>query len=59
MKPKNALTKIETLLLAANFTSKEAKQCGVSTETLAYYVKVGELERLGRGLYRGIHAPTL
>lgn len=59
MKPKSALEKIETLLSAANFTSKEAKQCGVSTETLAYYVKAGELERLGRGLYRGIHAPTL
>jgi len=59
MKPKNALAKIETLLSVANFTSKEAKQCGVSTETLAYYVKAGELERLGRGLYRGIHAPTL
>ena len=59
MKLKNALEKIENLLSAANFTSKEAKQCGVSTETLAYYVKAGELERLGRGLYRGIHAPTL
>lgn len=59
MKPKNALEKIATLLSAANFTSKEAKQCGVSTETLAYYVKAGELERLGRGLYRGIHAPAL
>ena len=59
MKLKNALEKIESLLSAANFTSKEAKQCGVSAETLAYYVKAGDLERLGRGLYRGIHAPTL
>ncbi len=59
MKPKNALEKIENLLLAANFTMKEARQCGVSAETLAYYVNIGELERLGRGLYRGIHAPTL
>lgn len=59
MKPKNALEKIENLLIAANFTTKEAKQCGVSTETLAYYVKAGVLERLRRGLYRGIHVPTL
>lgn len=59
MKPKNALKKIEALLLATNFTTKEAKECGVSTETLAYYAKAGEIERLGRGLYRGIHAPTM
>jgi predicted transcriptional regulator of viral defense system len=59
MKPKNALEKIETLLLATNFTAKEAKQCGVSVETLAYYAKAGQIERLGRGLYRGIHAPTI
>ncbi len=59
MKPKNALEKIETLLSAVNFTTKEAKQCGVTVETLAYYVKAGEIERLGRGLYRGIHAPSM
>lgn len=47
MKPKNALEKLKTLLLAVNFTTKEAKQCGVSTETLAYYAKTGEIERLG------------
>lgn len=59
MKPKNALEKIEILLSAVNFTTKEAKQCGVTAETLAYYVKAGEIERLGRGLYRGINAPTM
>lgn len=59
MKPKNALEKIETLLSAVNFTTKEAKQCGVTAETLAYYVKAGEIERLGRGLYRGINAPAM
>lgn len=59
MKPRNALEKIETLLSAINFTTKEAKQCGVTAETLAYYVKAGEIERLGRGLYRGTHAPTI
>lgn len=59
MKPKNALEKIETLLSAVNFTTKEAKQYGVTSETLAYYVKAGEIERLGRGLYRGIHAPAI
>lgn len=59
MKPKNALEKIETLLSAVNFTTKEAKQCEVTAETLAYYVKTGEIERLGRGLYRGTNAPTM
>lgn len=59
MKPKHALEKIETLLLAINFTTKEAKQYGVSAETLAYYAKTGEIERLGRGLYRSTHAPSI
>lgn len=59
MKPKNALKKIATLLSAVNFTTKEARQCGVTAETLAYYVKAGEIERLGRGLYRGTNAPTM
>lgn len=45
MKPKDALKKIEALLSATGFTTKEAKECGVSTETLAYYIKAGEIEQ--------------
>lgn len=59
MKPKYALEKIKTLLSAVNFTTKEAKKYGINSETLAYYMKTGELERLGRGLYRSVHAPMM
>lgn len=59
MKPKIALEKLKKLLSAMSFTSKEAKACGVSSEQLAYYVHTGDVERLGRGLYRGIMAPTM
>jgi hypothetical protein len=41
MKSKNALKKIEMMLSAVNFTTKEAKQLGLSSETLAYYEKAG------------------
>lgn len=53
MKPKNALDKLKLLLHAPSFTSKEARLCGVSASTLAYYVKQNELIRIGHGVYRG------
>lgn len=59
MKPKMALERLKKLLSAMSFTSKEAKANGVSSEMLAYYVRIGDIERLGRGLYRGIRAPTM
>ncbi len=34
------------------FTIAEAKKAGVSTRTLSYYVKKGDLERVQRGVYR-------
>jgi predicted transcriptional regulator of viral defense system len=58
MKPKNALDKLKPLLLAPSFTSKEAHACGVSSSTLAYYVKQNELTRIGHGVYRGANAPV-
>ncbi len=35
-----------------SFTTDEAKQFGLSTRMLSYYVEKGELERLARGVYR-------
>jgi predicted transcriptional regulator of viral defense system len=58
MKPKNALEKLKPLLRAPSFTSEEARLRGVSSSTLAYYVKQNELTRIGHGIYRGANAPT-
>lgn len=58
MKPKNALNKLNQLLHAPSFTSKEARLRGVSASTLAYYVKQNELTRIGHGIYRGTNATT-
>lgn len=59
MKPKKALNKLEPLLHLPKFTSEEARRRGVSSSTLAYYVKQNELIRIGHGIYRGINAPTV
>lgn len=56
MKSKIALKKLEQLLAAPNFTSKEARDCGVSSANLNYYIQTGEIERISRGLYRGAKA---
>ena len=45
------LTPIQTLLKKPLIGSKEAKNMGVSTSLLNYYVKIGRLRRVGRGLY--------
>ena len=58
MKPKHALEKLKPLLLTPCFTSKEARLHGVSSSTLAYYVKQKELTRIGHGVYRGANAPV-
>lgn len=58
MRPKETLKKLKPLLNTPSFTSAEAKKLGVSSEAIAYYIKIGELERMGRGLYRGVHAKT-
>jgi predicted transcriptional regulator of viral defense system len=57
MKPKNALYNLKSLLYASSFTSEEARLRGVSSSTLAYYVKQNELIRIGHGIYRGTNAP--
>jgi len=59
MKPKNALDKLKPLFRAPSFTSTEARRRGVSSATLAYYVKENELKRIGHGVYRAVHAPMV
>ena len=58
MKPTNALEKLKPLLRAPSFTSGEARLRGVSSSTLAYYVKQKALTRSGHGIYRGANAPV-
>lgn len=52
MKPKSCLLTLSPLLKKPFFTSKEARFLGVSSATLAYYVKTDQLKRIGRGLYQ-------
>lgn len=43
---------ISELRRKPSFTTDEAKQYGLSSRMLSYYVDKGELERLARGVYR-------
>lgn len=47
------LTTIHLLLARPSFTAAEAKELGVSAAHLGYYVKKGQIRRLGRGIYQG------
>lgn len=53
MKKPKALQTIHQLLTRPSFTAAEAKKWGVSSALLGYYVKTGQIQRLGRGIYRG------
>lgn len=46
-------------MIAPSFTSLAAKKLGVSSASLAYYVKIGKLERIARGIYKGTNAPSI
>lgn len=59
MKHKTAIQKIRPLITSPSFTSEEARKLGVSAASLAYYVKTRELERLARGVYKGINVPSI
>src|SRR5689334_18746116 len=59
MKPKNALEKLKPLFRAPSFTSKEAGNRGVSSATLAYYMKQNVLKRIGHGVYRAEYVPIV
>lgn len=59
MRPKAALQQLKPLLKAPSFKASEAALLGVHPSSLAHYVKRGDLERLGRGIYRSSNAPTI
>lgn len=58
MRPKTALNQLGPLLKAPSFTSREAARLGVPASMLAHYTNHGDLERLGRGVYRAVGAPA-
>lgn len=59
MKPRYALVRLASLLKEPNFTCQEALALGVTSSTLAYYAKTGDLIHVNRGVYRGINAPSM
>jgi predicted transcriptional regulator of viral defense system len=52
MRTKKALERIQQLLKKHSFTTAEAKKYGVSAATLGYYLQIGTLKRLSRGVYQ-------
>jgi predicted transcriptional regulator of viral defense system len=52
MRSTTALKKLKPLLKKPSFTAGEARERGVSSATIAYYVKRGDLRRIGHGVYR-------
>jgi len=48
--------KLSELLEKPLFSSSDAKQKGVSSSLLSYYVNKGLIERVDRGIYRGINS---
>jgi predicted transcriptional regulator of viral defense system len=59
MRPKTALYQLGKLLKAQSFNSRQAATLGVNASTLAHYAKQGDLERVGRGVYRAKDAPEV
>lgn len=59
MRRKTCLLVLAPLLKKSSFTAKEARSLGVSSATLAHYVKTKKLKRLGRGLYQGAEYKNL
>lgn len=46
---------LQNLLKKPFFTGREAKDCGINSSRLTYYVKKGVIERVSRGVYRNPH----
>ena len=57
MKTMSAFNKLKPLLKKPLFRSSEARIIGISAALLAYYVKKGFIQRVDRGVYRGVNAP--
>jgi predicted transcriptional regulator of viral defense system len=55
MRPKASLILLTPLLNQPSFTAKEAKNLGVPTAVLSYYVKAGQLKRIRHGVYQAIN----
>lgn len=53
MRPK-ALSKLGAMLKKQSFTAKEARARGVHPSLLTYYAAHGYIEKLSRGVYRGL-----
>jgi predicted transcriptional regulator of viral defense system len=58
MKPKQTLSKLNNLMKQLTFTAAEARQFDVHPSSLSYYVKTGDLERIGHGIYKDPHRVT-
>lgn len=54
MKDSGTLRAIHQLLIRPFFTAAEAKKLGVSSAHLAYYVRIGRIKRLSRGIYQSV-----
>lgn len=52
MRPQSALKVLSPLLEKPYFTSKEAKEMGISPALLGHYIKTGILIRIRRGVYQ-------
>ena len=51
---RTALARLKPLLQRPSFTSDEARDKGVHPSLLSYYAKQGYIEKLSRGVYRGV-----
>jgi len=47
---------LKKLLKKSLFLASEARKVGIHPSRLSYYVKIKLIERMGRGVYRGIHS---
>jgi predicted transcriptional regulator of viral defense system len=54
MRPRTCLQLLTPLFNQPSFTAKDAKRLGVPSAVLSYYVKVGRLKRIRRGVYQAI-----
>jgi len=57
MKTISQFNKLKPLLKKSLFKASEARELGVSSSLLSYYVQKGRIERVDRGIYRRVDAP--
>ena len=54
MKKSNHLNLLTPLLSKKSFSARDAKELGISSALIAYYIKIGLITRLKRGVYQGV-----